>query len=554
MTIGSAINSYLSRIKPSFIITLILSLLFVAFIAVTSFSLRTMFYDFNLREVALGDQKETNTPGDRFDQALLGQISAFEYIKSFDHVLKRGPVQTSTKPLQVDRCEVRQGDFYKFVQWRKLHKNKPIAAPSQPRTWNYLSNSKHHKISGRLDAPANGVTYYDSYAYCKSVGGRLPFGDEWIATASGKNEYLYPWGNELKTLEWPYLDPLLNAAQRCGLHKETATPNNIHNMGGVVSEWAQNRKDPLKPTIHGGNAYNTPREIYSLNALYRYAPAEYRSPYVGFRCVYEKKPAKQTPWKTKINTAKIKASQYETGIPRDARLPSLLTNLPHDKVHILEQLFKNKLEQGEKSLFVMESEVTRKQYNNFLQDPLVHLGLYADKNEPKDHNYFPQDWDTQIQHPELPVVNIDWWSAHAFASWAGGRLPSSNEWIMIASAQGKNIYPWGNKFSVSNTISGEKKLTSAQISGSAKHDITADGVLDLGGNVSEWTQSTDVTDGNYTIVVKGGNYLIPGNETTRIDFKNTVPPNYQSPTIGLRIVFDRKPANWNFLSKLVGNT
>ena len=65
----------------------------------------------------------------------------------------------------------------------------------------------------------NGVSYYDAYAYCQASGGRLPTRSEWIAIAGGSEGRLYPWGNSFNSEGWPYLDPRLNAAQRCGLHK-----------------------------------------------------------------------------------------------------------------------------------------------------------------------------------------------------------------------------------------------------------------------------------------------------------------------------------------------
>lgn len=541
----------------SLALTPALSLFFTAVVATTAFSLRTMFYDFDVREIVIHDRSKPQTQGDRFDQALLGKLNAFSYVRSFDHVFGTGPVTTTLKPLRMDRCEVRQGDFYRFAQWRRKHKDARIAAPSQPRNWNYRSNNVQHAISGRLKAPANGVTYYDAYAYCKAAGGRLPFGDEWAAAAAGTSGRLYPWGDQFNEFDWPYLDPLLNAAQQCGLHDESGTPEGLHNMGGVVSEWAQNRSNPLRPTIHGGNAYNRPRQIYSLNALHRYAPAEYRSPYVGFRCVYEDRareaPARggrspghgRTPWKTKIDTLPLAPGDHETGVPRGAKLPSLLINLPRDKLHLLERLFHSGAEQGDRKLFFMRREVTRGQYASFLRDPLVKLGLYADENEPKGHDYRPADWDEQMRRPELPAVNLDWWSAHAFAAWAGGRLPTGGEWISAASAQGRNVYPWGNRFVPGNAVSGELRLTSAQPAGSGAGDVTASGILDMGGNVSEWTQSTSVADGGYIIVVKGGNYLLPGEETSRMDFRNSVPPNHASPAIGLRVVFDHNLAAWN---------
>ena len=527
------------------IITISLTLLLATSAAVAAYSLRTLFHDFEVRPVTVARHNKAPLQGDRFDQVLFSQLNAFEYIHSFDHVFERGDTETSLADLWVDRCEVRQGDFYKFVQWNKSRRHRQFASPRQPSNWVYSSNSRDHTISGRLEAPANGVSYHDAHAYCKAAGGRLPFSREWVAIAAGKEQRLYPWGNDFNASGWPYIDPLLNAAQRCALHEETDTPNGIHNLGDVVSEWAQTAEELPRPTIHGGNAYNAPREIYSLNVLYRHAPAEYRSPYVGLRCVYDRPPRPRSPWKTKNGTVRIKAASYPTGVPRGARLPALLANLPPDKIAPLGRLFAvDTGKQEDEVLFVMKSEVTREQYNRFLRDPLVRLGLYADKNQPEGHDYRPEDWHRQMRHPQRPASNIDWWSAYAFASWAGGRLPSADEWITVASSRGRSIYPWGNEFIADNVLSREAQVTSAQVGASRGNDVTADGILDMGGNVSEWTQSVDVADGGYIIVVKGGNYLLPGKKTARVDFRNTVPPGYRSPVLGVRVVFDSRLFGW----------
>ena len=44
--------------------------------------------------------------------------------------------------------------------------------------------------------------------------------------------------------------------------------------------------------------------------------------------------------------------------------------------------------------------------------------------------------------------------------------------------------------------------------------------------------------GSY-VIVKGGNYLLPGVVTARFDYSNHVSPHYRSPTLGFRVVFDR---------------
>lgn len=521
--------------KTRTLVNTLLVLLTIVLALVATLRLYPLIYHFDTVAISTQIQDRPQSSGKTFDAVLLDEIQAFSYIKSFDHVLEQGAkTHRVRKPFFIDRCEVSQNDFRVFANWLKLkpEKIKDLKAPGQPLDWKYESNTKQHAISGKLTAPANGITYYDAFAYCRAVGGRLPDQYEWIAAASGKAGNLYPWGNTFRLDVLKYLDPLLNAAQKCGVHPDNATPDKIYDMAGNnVSEWTMRYESPRQAAIVGGNAYNQPREIYNLNVLYRLAPPTYRSPYVGFRCVYDRKVAR-TPWQKKIQSAKVPAGQYAVGIPADSRIPNFLLKVPRDQIDTITKIF-SRPETGSKALlYVMKKEVTRKQYQHFLNDPFARLKLYADENEPKGHRYQPHNWKRQLRNADLPVVNLDWWSAYAFSRWAGGRLPTAEEWSIVASDLGKHLYPWGNN---PNPKQVTRRLQRAKLN---PVDKTEHGVFDMGGNVSEWTQSIANKDGKYTIVTKGGNYLLPYKETARVDFSNFVSPHYESPTLGLRLVFD----------------
>ena len=503
--------------------------------AFSLYKLRTAFYNFDTVQVDISKEIAQPGRGAQLDQILISHLYAFGYIRSFDAVFKESERTLQLPPLWVDRCEVRQKDFYTFAKWYTRHRPSGIAHPKQPPEWSYKSASRDHKISGRLDAPANGVSYYDGYAYCQASGGRLPTREEWVAIASGNQGRFYPWGNSFNSAGWPYLDPRLNAAQRCGLHQEMDTSQGIHNLGNVVSEWAQGIGDDADPSIHGGNAYNKPYQIYSLNNFYRTVKADYRSPYVGFRCIYDKQP-KKIPWlATYPETLRLDAEQYRMGLPNDAKIPGLLrSGLSRKQLGIVEKLVSEK--HSYNNFRIMRHEVTREQYRRFIKDPLVHYGLYANEKEPEGHDYTPP-WLDDYQNDDLPATDIDWWSAYAFANWAGGRLPSSFEWI-TASSMGSYSYPWGNDFSPEYVTTAEQRLIGPSSALEAKGDITIAGVINMGGNVSEWTQSLSPTGQGFAMIAKGGNYVLPGEKTARIDFENPLPASFKAPYLGFRIIFD----------------
>ena len=508
----------------------------IAGIAFSAYKLSMTLHNFDTVTVSIDPTIPTESKN-KLDEVLLKNIASFKHIRSFDHLFQTPPSDYRLNTAWINRCEVRQSDFYKFIKWQQRHPEADIAAPDQPADWKYRSTSAQHKVSGRLQAPANGISYYDAYAYCKASGGRLPQRLEWIGIAGGKQQRLYPWGDIFTSDSWPYLDSRLNASQACGLHASTDTPTGIHNLGDVVSEWAARDNDADRPSLHGGNAYNKPFEIYSLTAFYRYAPPTYRSPYVGFRCMYDSKP-NQLPWgDTPPKTYRITTENVRVGLHEEARIPSLLRHLSGKKIAVIESLFNQT--QQKTDFRILRHEVTRAQYRKFLNDPLVQVGLYANEKEPKGHQHQPLDWiDTPDDRDMLPVTNISWWSAWAFANWAGGQLPSAEEWMLASSNNARNVYPWGNDPGDGHAITAESGYTEPQKSMPDNKDKTANGIYNMGGNISEWTRTIVAADDHYVALVKGGNYALPSKDAARVDFENRVPLSLRSPRIGFRIVFD----------------
>ena len=496
--------------------------------------------DFDTVAVGFEYSSAPDSPGARFDAVLLRSLDHFAYIRSFDRVFAAGPRRLEIPgPIWLDRCEVRQGDFYRFLQWLPFQDRPSISAPNEPADWEYRTDTHDHVVSGRLDAPANGLTFYDAWAYCRAAGGRLPTGDEWVAAAAGTETRLYPWGDDFAFAGWPYLDPLLNATQPCGQHAETDTPLGLSDMGQNVSEWAVGEGTPPVARVMGGNGYNAPRDLYSVAVLSRRAPAEYRSPYLGFRCAYDSRPA-LLPWRTESDTVVLPVGEYAVGIPANARVSGLLAHIPRDRLALIGGMFRARDQPGTVELHLTTREITRREYASFLRDPFVALGFHAEANQPRNHEPRPPDWEAQLREPDLPVVNIDWWSAYAFASWAGGRLPTAEEWEGAASGQGRRIYPWGDEWkSVVNTSPAHHLAKGPRAVRENDYDATPEGLLAMGGNVSEWTRSVSGASGRYAVIVKGGNYLLPLGETARMDFRNHLSPNHRAPTLGFRVVFDR---------------
>ncbi len=130
----------------------------------------------------------------------------------------------------------------------------------------------------------------------------------------------------------------------------------------------------------------------------------------------------------------------------------------------------------------------------FLEKTEVTVGDYY--KFVKERGYkFPSNWTSQWKsgafterESQLPVTNVSWFDATAYAQWAGKRLPTEREWEYAARGTDKRLYPWGNTFNPRLTSSGETGSGLTPV-GSYATGESPFGILDMSGNVAEWTSS-----------------------------------------------------------------
>ena len=107
-----------------------------------------------------------------------------------------------------------------------------------------------------------------------------------------------------------------------------------------------------------------------------------------------------------------------------------------------------------------------------------------------------------------PVVNVTWYDALAYCEWLSkmtGKpitLPSEAEWEKAARGdKDKRAYPWGDEFDSSKCNTSELGLGTTTPVGIFLEGASPYGVLDMSGNVWEWTRSIfGKRDEKYNIV------------------------------------------------------
>jgi formylglycine-generating enzyme required for sulfatase activity len=171
-----------------------------------------------------------------------------------------------------------------------------------------------------------------------------------------------------------------------------------------------------------------------------------------------------------------------------------------------------------------------------------HRGLgFCASSEPARVSHMPRGWDDQ-QDDALPARGVSWYDATAFAGWAAKRLPTEEEWELAARGLEHRAFPWGDTWrddACTYDADRPQATTANQRAG------TPSGILNLAGNVAEWTSSPfraypDCTIANPQLgnaeyrVARGGNYRAVFPIQLRTAQRAGVHALDKNPSVGLR--------------------
>lgn len=98
-------------------------------------------------------------------------------------------------PFVIDKYEVTNADYRKFVEYVRRTSDYNMAHPDAPPLKKHDAASWEKSALKGDKQPVMGVDWFDAYAYANWVGKRLPTEAEWEKAARGMDGRKYPWGD-----------------------------------------------------------------------------------------------------------------------------------------------------------------------------------------------------------------------------------------------------------------------------------------------------------------------------------------------------------------------
>lgn len=161
----------------------------------------------------------------------------------------------------------------------------------------------------------------------------------------------------------------------------------------------------------------------------------------------------------------------------------------------------------------------------------------------------PKQWrDPLYNGDEQPVVGVSLDEALAYARWCGKDLPTEVQWEFAARGRERRRYPWGNLPPSSTRANYGDFIGMPTMVTMHEDGRTPEGLLDLAGNVAEWTQDPYVPyslllgghreqalESEPRRVIRGGSWS-SGPEALTTTARAGIFPESRLPTVGFRCV------------------
>lgn len=180
--------------------------------------------------------------------------------------------------------------------------------------------------------------------------------------------------------------------------------------------------------------------------------------------------------------------------------------------------------------------VTNSQFAVFIDE-----GGYADSRHwteegwewKESEGFEPRHWQNpKYNVPNQPVVGVSFHEAQAFCKWAGGFLPSEQQWEAAARGSRGYQYPWGGSWEDGICNSAEAGLGVTSPVGlfprSRQRELQLE---DMAGNVWEWCDSF-YKEGSVARVLRGGAFI---SSSLSMRVRRSATPSIPLSAIGFRV-------------------
>ena len=159
-----------------------------------------------------------------------------------------------------------------------------------------------------------------------------------------------------------------------------------------------------------------------------------------------------------------------------------------------------------KPFYIDRYPVTNAEFKRFLDESHY---------QPRDGHNFLRDWHDGAYPAgwgQKPVTWVSLEDARVYAQWAGKRLPNEWEWQYAAQGLDGRTYPWGNEWDPRAVPTPDKsrRLTSPNDVGAHPRGASPFSVLDMVGNVWQWTNEFEDPHTRSATLRGGSHYQAQG--------------------------------------------
>ena len=218
------------------------------------------------------------------------------------------------------------------------------------------------------------------------------------------------------------------------------------------------------------------------------------------------------------------------------------------------------IQHSSSKLFLDRTEVTVAEFGKCVEAgvcPSEGLSLPKAKMELSSRSWLC-NWN-QKDRLDHPINCVSWDASNSYCTWAGKRLPTATEWVLGARRNRITRYPWGNRdiFGVKNSEGNPPNIADLSLKeeypdlaeyadgsgeyddgfpitspvGAANLDVSPWGLMDMAGNVWEWTAEDD--DKINAKIIKGGSWY-NGKRQSEVSHRNSVAGYRRLTNLGFR--------------------